>query len=167
MKNQELPADIVRLLEELDAPPELHKHLHVVHSAAAELLESIRKEWPELKTDNQLVLWGAAIHDIGKVLHPNELSEPGDQHLEAGYHLLLEKGFPTKLAQIALVHEHWNHPDRSLEELLVSLSDLIWNGIRNNELEEIIIGRIAEKTHAGFWDVYLRMDPILEKAAGA
>lgn len=164
MKNQELPVDITLLLEELDAPPELHKHLRVVYSAASELLESIHSEWPGLRTDNQLVLWGAAIHDIGKVLHPNELSEPGDQHLEAGYHLLLEKGFSRKLAQIALVHEHWNHPERSLEELLVSLSDLIWNGIRNNQLEEIIIGRIAEKTHAGFWDVYLKMDPILEKA---
>ena len=50
------------------------------------------------------------------------------QHLEAGFNLLQEKGFSTGVARVALHHEDWNNPDRSLEELLVSLSDL-WFGI--------------------------------------
>ena len=162
----ELPAHISRLLEETDAPIRLRRHLQIVYSTAAELLESLLDEWPGLHVDDKLVLEGAATHDIGKVAHPAELSGPGSQHLEAGHQLLLEQGYSKKLARVALVHERWNDPARTLEELLVSLADLVWNGIRKDELEEFVIQRIAERTESDFWEVYMKMDPVLTNIAG-
>ena len=168
MNTKELPTTITQLLAELQAPTQLRRHLQLVYSTAAELLEALHREWPGLPVNEQLVLQGAALHDIGKTRHPEELSEPGSKHLKAGYELLLEKGYSEDIARIALVHEEWNNPERTLEELLVSLSDLVWNGIRNNELEEFTIKRIAERTQTDFWDVYMKMDAIIsEIAAGA
>jgi hypothetical protein len=161
----ELPSEISILSEELHAPARLRKHLQIVYSTAAELLESIQKEWPEMRLNKNQVLLGAGLHDIGKAKYSNELYEAGNQHLEAGYKLLLEKGYSDDIAQIALVHEDWDNPDRSLEELLVSLSDVLWNGIRNNPLEEFVVKRIAERSQSDFWEVYMKMDPVLSKIA--
>lgn len=165
MNIQELPKEINQLLEDLNAPSGLRKHLQIVYSTAVKIMESVQKEWPELQLNETLLLHGAALHDIGKAEHPEELSEPGNRHVKAGYQLLLERGYSKKVVRAVLVHEDWNNPDRSLEELLISLSDIIWNGIRNNELEEFTIKRIAERTQTDFWDVYMKMDAILSEIA--
>ena len=44
--------------------------------------------WPVLSVDHEAVLYGAATHDIGKVLHPNELDGPGNEHEKDGPALL-------------------------------------------------------------------------------
>lgn len=138
MHQRNLPSTISNWLEDLQAPRRLRRHLQIVYTVAVELVEAIQEEWPELIIDKKLVLQGAALHDIGKIKHPSELYEAGHQHPEAGYQMLVDKGYPAELAQIALVHEHWNNPGRTLEELLVSISDVIWCGIRNNTLEELM-----------------------------
>jgi hypothetical protein len=168
MEIKELPTYVTQLLEELDAPTRLRKHLQIVYSTAEEIVGAICEKWPALPLNKQQVLIGAATHDIGKAEHPEELVEPGNNHLEAGYNLLLNQGYSKESAQFALTHEDWNNPERSLEELLVSLSDLIWNGIRNDTLEELVIKKIAERLQAEYWDVFMEMDPILmEIAKGA
>ena len=165
MQIKELPPEITQLLGAHNAPTRLRKHLQIVYSTAAEMLELLHREWPELQINEKLVLWGAALHDIGKTKHSNELYEPGNRHPEAGHQLLLEKGYADEIARMVLVHEDWNKPDRSLEELLVSLSDVIWNGIRNDELEEFVIQRIALLTGSDFWEVYIKMDAIITQIA--
>ena len=47
------------------------------------------------------MLFGAATHDVGKVLQPSELSGPGSAHEPAGHALLLAHGVPERLARIA------------------------------------------------------------------
>ena len=160
-----LPSTISEWLDALQAPERLRKHLQIVYAVATELVEAIQAEWPALRIDKKLVVQGAALHDIGKTKHPNELYASGNQHPEAGYQMLVEKGYPEALAQIARVHEDWNHSDRTLEELLVALSDTIWCGIRNNPLEELVIKQIADHTQTDFWEVYIKMDPLLSQIA--
>jgi hypothetical protein len=64
---------------EVFAPSEMT----LVHDVAAELIRSLRNGWPDFAVDQDAVLFGASIHDIGKVMHPNELG-PGHDHEQDG-----------------------------------------------------------------------------------
>jgi hypothetical protein len=79
-----LPAVVVRLLVEVAAPARLGAHLRAVHDVACQFLERSEQAWPGLIDDPDAVRFGAASHDIGKVLHPHELSGPGSLHEQAG-----------------------------------------------------------------------------------
>ena len=61
---------------------------------------------------------GAAIHDIGKTVHPQELSEPGHAHEDAGRRLLLEHAWPEKLARLSVTHGADFGGNDPLEDLL-------------------------------------------------
>jgi len=75
-----LPVPVRRLLESLEAPPRLAAHLRAVHDVACQLTELLALRHPELTFDRASVLFGAATHDIGKVVHIGELSGPGSAH---------------------------------------------------------------------------------------
>jgi hypothetical protein len=60
----------------------------LVHDVAAELIRSLRNGRPDFAVDQDAVLFGASIHDIGKVMHPNELFGPGHDHEQVGPRLL-------------------------------------------------------------------------------
>ncbi|WP_449347474.1 hypothetical protein [Streptomyces xanthochromogenes] len=79
-----LPIAIAELLDKVDAPPRLVAHLRAVHDVAAQLLEWIAIRNLDPGINPKAVLFGVATHDIGKTLHPGELSGPGSQHEEAG-----------------------------------------------------------------------------------
>jgi len=49
--------------------------------------------------DRRRILLGAALHDVGKVVHPNEMSAPGHEHEAAGEQLLLERGVEAEVAR--------------------------------------------------------------------
>jgi metal-dependent HD superfamily phosphatase/phosphodiesterase len=66
-----------------------------------------------LEFDQDAVLFGAAIHDIGKAVHPDELSRLGSAHEEAGRALLVAHGVPASLARFAATHGDWSAPDRT------------------------------------------------------
>lgn len=93
-----LPALVEPLLSGLHAPPRLVAHLLLVHDVACELVAWVSRHHPSVALDPEAVLFGAATHDIGKVLHPNELSGPGSAHEPAGYALLRERGVSERLA---------------------------------------------------------------------
>jgi hypothetical protein len=88
------------------------------------------------------VLFGAATHDIGKVVHPGELTGPGSAHEAAGEELLLRYGVPAHLARFAAGHGSWTSADVTLDDLLVSLADQIGTGNRVPDLED----RVTEAT---------------------
>ena len=83
-----LPAQVVSLLEALHAPPRLVAHLRLVHDVARTIISRLDQAWSSLVYDRQAVLMGAATHDIGKIIHPEELTHPGHEHEKAGEALL-------------------------------------------------------------------------------
>ena len=48
------------------------------------LVEGLHRTFPSLAFDADAVLFGAAVHDFGKVRHPNELTGPGSRHEQDG-----------------------------------------------------------------------------------
>src|SRR5688572_22750215 len=96
-----LPAQVASLLQDLNAPPRLIAHLVLVHDVAFQLTDAIQRRWANVPFDLQSVLIGAALHDIGKVLHPSELAGPGHQHEQDGPGLLMSRGIESRLARFA------------------------------------------------------------------
>ena len=118
-----LPSRAEELLLRLDAPPRLAAHLRAVHDVAWQLADWFTDRLP---LDRPAVLFGAATHDIGKIIHVEELSGPGHQHEPAGRDLLLANGIEPELARFAASHASWTAPGITAEELVVSLADKIW-----------------------------------------
>ncbi|MFD7454334.1 hypothetical protein [Kitasatospora sp. NPDC059827] len=73
-----LPTDVAELLRSVDAPPRLVAHLALVHQVAEQVVEFCAAEG--LAFDHHAVRYGAATHDIGKVVHPEELSGPAGRN---------------------------------------------------------------------------------------
>ena len=157
-----LPQFASELCERLHAPVALVKHLTVVHDAAVEILDGLNA-FPQLSVDLDAVLFGAATHDIGKVVHPEELTGPGDLHELAGEQLLLEQGVKPQWARYARTHGHWH--GEPLEDHLVALADHLWRGKRDNELEGAVATLIAAATGMAVWEVTLKLDEICEGVA--
>ncbi len=131
-----LPAFSANLLEDLRAPPRLVAHLTLVHDVAVRLVSLLRKRWPQLSVDAQAVAFGASLHDVGKAVVQQELSQPGHRHEALGEELLLARGVAPALARFARTHAEAPHEGLSLEDLLVTLADKVWKGAREESLEQ-------------------------------
>lgn len=94
-----LPEQVKAILQENSAPPRLVAHLTLVHDVAFKLVALLQDCFPQLVLDRDSVLFGAATHNIGKVLHPEELTSPGNKHELAGTALLRKLGVPKELAR--------------------------------------------------------------------
>ena len=163
---RELPVEAARLLDVLHAPPRLAAHLRLVHDVAAALTVALERRYPDLAFDRVAVLFGAATHDIGKVAHPTELTGPGSAHEPAGHALLLAHDIPDRLARFAGTHGTWQAPDRTIDDLLVSLADKIWKGQRVADLEDLLVDQIAAATGQPRWQAFLSLDEILDDLVG-
>ncbi|MGW6854994.1 HD domain-containing protein [Streptomyces xanthophaeus] len=160
-----LPPVVATLLRTLAAPPRLAAHLRLVHDVAHELTDWTAGYAPGLAVDREAVLFGAATHDIGKAVHPEELAGPGSAHEPAGRELLLAHGFTEREARFAATHATWTAPGVSTEELLVSTADKVWKGKRVQDLEDLLAGRLAAAAGAEVWEAYLALDEVLERIA--
>jgi hypothetical protein len=156
-----LPDTATRLLLALDAPPRLAAHLRAVHQAAWELTEGLMSVFPEFEFDREAVLFGAAIHDIGKTVHVGELSGPGSLHEQAGYELLLDHGVGQRLARFARTHAAWAESSNQVEDLLVSLADKVWKSKRVDDLEQLVLERIVAVTGDAPWEAFQHLDDLL------
>ena len=156
-------ADAYALLQRLGATPHLLLHLQLVGEAADELIALFGTIG--VTYDAKAIELGAALHDAGKIVHPNELSGPGDQHEQAGEHLLLAHGVPARLAHFCVSHAAWDAPGVSFEELTVALADALWKGVRIEALELRVIDAIAERLGVGRWTIYTPMDDGFERIA--
>ena len=166
MKLLPLPPEVLELLVEVKAPPRLFAHLRLVHDVACTLSKELASAWPPFRFDADAVAFGAATHDLGKALHPHELTEPGSEHEEAGFELLRERGFPEPRARFARTHARWSEATSSVEDLLVSLADKIWKGRREEDLEALLVARIAAATGEATWSVFMKLDQVLGVLAG-
>ncbi|MFG2938605.1 HD domain-containing protein [Streptomyces sp. NPDC048282] len=163
-----LPAAVAELLRSLDAPPRLAAHLRAVHDVAVELTDWVGDRYPELGVDRDSVLFGSATHDVGKVLHPEELTGAGSAHEDAGRELLLSHGFPPSLARFAATHASWDDPLVTIEDLLVSTADKVWKDKRVPSLEDRLVKALAAATQREPWEEFLALDDVLARlGAGA
>ncbi|GLY50996.1 HD domain-containing protein [Lentzea sp. NBRC 102530] len=160
-----LPQAAETLLTELNAPPRLAAHLRAVHDVAAQLLAWVARTHPTAEVDEEAVLYGAATHDIGKVLHPNELSGPGHEHEPAGHALLRARGVEERLARFAGTHASWTTAGITLEELLVSLADKVWKANRVPDLEQLVTDHLARVSGQEPWEVFMALDDELNRIA--
>lgn len=160
-----LPSNVQELCNRLKAPPRLVAHLTLVHDVAVEIVDSIQNHFPNLNFDTEAVLFGAATHDLGKILHPHELTGPGTLHENAGATLLEQQGVTPELSRFAKTHGKFSEGDLPIEDLLVSLADHIWKGKRQEELESRIVAKIAERTGSEAWGVFDCLDQLLVKIA--
>ncbi|WP_282124971.1 HD domain-containing protein [Marinifilum flexuosum] len=159
----DLPNRIVELLEEVDSPERLKRHLQIVYSTASELVKQIRQEWPTIVFNEELILFGAGTHDIGKSEITKELYEKGRKHELKGKYLLQNHGFKKEEARFAFTHGNWQEENLTIEDLIVSLSDKIWKGKRIEELEEKVGKIISDNLNIDYWEVYVKLDKILIK----
>jgi HD domain len=162
-----LPAPTQDLLVALNAPPRLAAHLRAVHDVACQLADWVTRRYPATDLDRVALLFGAATHDIGKVVHVGELSGPGSSHEPEGYRLLVSHGVDERMARFARDHASWG-AGSELEELLVSLADKVWKGKRVQDLEELVTEWLAGVGGQEPWEAFMALDDELARiAAGA
>jgi hypothetical protein len=142
----------------------LVRHHELVVEAGTQLLDGIEGLSAR---ERELVLLGCALHDVGKVLHPEEQHVPGREHERAGRELLLLHGIPDEIAVFCESHAQWS--ERSAPTaLLVALADKLWKGKRVPELEELLIRSLASRTGRPFWELWPVLGELFESvAAGA
>lgn len=162
-----LPLKVEQLLVANNAPPRLKAHLTLVHDVAHLLTDGIRASWPSVVFDNEAVLFGAAIHDVGKIVHPEELQGSGHAHESTGVQLLLQNGVAVPLARFARTHGQWKEQEVDLEDLLVALADKVWKGKRDDALEQSVADIIAARSGEAVWQVWLQMDDLLSALAAS
>jgi len=164
---RELPASLRELLLAAGAPPRLVAHLTLVHDVAQRLVDGMRKSHPDIVIDDELALFGAATHDIGKTAHPQELSGPGKQHEREGVVLLEGLGVEPHRARFAHTHG-LPAEDSSLhaEDLLVQVADRVWKGKRDFDREKRLSELLAAPSGADPWSLLSSLDEILESLAG-
>ena len=156
-----LPNEAEVIFRKLTIPPRLYAHLLLVHDVANKLIEAITGTWDNLKIDENLVLFGAATHDIGKCIHTNELSEEGHKHEPEGKHLLISLGVPEEKAKFTVTHATWSEKS-TIEELVVSLADKVWKGSRIQDLEDLLIAKIFTEIKVEHWEIFSLLDSIIE-----
>jgi hypothetical protein len=139
--------------------------LTLVHDVAEKLVNALHRIFPGLDLDREAVLFGAATHDIGKSLYPEELSGPGAQHERYGPDLLKRFRVSEARARFAYTHANWRDKSASLEDLLVALADTCWKGKRLGPLEEEIVRSISVKNGQQEWEVFGLLDEILQQLA--
>jgi HD domain len=156
-------ADVYQLLKALGATPQLVQHLKLVGEAAELLIIQLQKR--KIPFDPNYVRLGVAVHDAGKILHPIELREPGNQHEASGETLLLTHGVDPKIARCCRSHAQWSQMPCAFEELVVALADNLWKGKRHPELENRVITETAGRLQQDYWDLFVDLDSAFEQIA--
>jgi len=153
------------LLEKLGAAPRLIHHARTVSEAARAVSASIQNLG--VTCDARLIELGATVHDAGKIQHPQELSQPGKLHEEAGEALLLCHGVQPEVARFCVTHAQWSLPTVLLEERVVALADKLWKGKREPDLELNVIDEVAARLGGSRWDVFASLDNTFEEIAAS
>ncbi|WP_061249109.1 HD domain-containing protein [Leptospira alstonii] len=156
--------DALNFQKFLNAPERLINH----HIRVLKTFDSILLELPlsmKMTIDKKLGQILCVVHDIGKIYIPEELYEPSHLHEKFGKEFLSSWGIDSSIYTICETHGEWRNYSTNLEESLAILSDRLWRGARDSELEEMITYLLCEKTNQSFWDIYLFLDSIFKKIA--
>ena len=150
-------------IRELGAPPKLILHVQLVGEAAELLISKLH----ELKVsfDENFVRLGVAFHDTGKIIYPEELNQTGTNHEAEGEALLIANGIDPNLARCCRSHGQWQTIECSFEELCVAISDTLWKGKRNPQLEGSFLKMLSTQCDKDYWDLFIEMDGCFESIA--
>ncbi|SLN11223.1 hypothetical protein ROA7450_00074 [Roseovarius albus] len=159
----ETPEDALNLLRQLDAPHRLIRHLELVGEVGSEITSKLDKLG--VRYNKCFVLLGIALHDAGKIMHPEELDQSGNKHEAAGEILLQQNGIGKDLARCCRSHSQYDRIEASFEELLIALSDKLWKGKRVSELELQVIDEIAARLSVDRWELFGDLDSLFEEIA--
>lgn len=154
--------DCKNFLERHDAPRRLIRHLEIVSSVAKEISDYIVNIGIPL--DVELIICGAGLHDIGKIIYQEELNIHGNKHEKEGELFLIKEGISKEIAKFCIYHAEWQKTEK-IEYLLIALSDKLWKGHRNSELELKIIDYIAKEKEIDRWDIFGEIDYFFESIA--
>ncbi len=157
------PGDAIRWLASRGARAWLVRHHELVLEAAEELVQGLA-QWA-LVFDADHVLMGAALHDAGKIEHPDEMRAPGHAHEAAGAALLRRARFPAHVARVSVTHAAWTEERATLADRLVALADKLWKGKRDAELESALLEELATRTGRASWEVFDAFDALCERVA--
>lgn len=161
-----LPLEAHRICNQFSAPPRLCAHLVLVHDTACSLIDQIHGAFPRLRFDAELVRFGAAVHDIGKSVHREELTEFGkEKHQKAGVEILESLGLPYERARFAFTHANWDGEEITVEDLLVALADKCWKRKRIDKLESLTAEFLSTASGEPTWECYAKLDEILQSLA--
>ncbi|MBI2372380.1 MAG: phosphohydrolase [Deltaproteobacteria bacterium] len=161
-----LPTEVADLCAVVAAPERLVAHLTLVHDVAGRLIARLEDACPGLVLPAEEILFGAATHDIGKAVVPEELTAPGHAHEEAGYVFLVEQRVPPRLARFTVTHgEVTTSAGADLADVLVALADKIWRGKRDAAVEELVCAELERVSRQPPWTVYALLDEILSELA--
>lgn len=150
-------------LRENGASERLLQHATLVGEASEALIQQFQRRGINL--DATVVRVGAALHDTGKIVHPEELNARGNRHEGAGKELLLRCGCDPALARICVSHAQWQNLGCSLEELIIALADNLWKGKRNEALEARVVETVAQLLAEEKWAVFCELDTCFEAIA--
>lgn len=156
-------SDARALLLELGASDRLVRHAELVSEAAEALLALFAVH--HIALDAPWVRAGAALHDVGKLEHRDELDRPGALHEPAGELLLLAHHVAPHIARCCRSHAQWSTLECSLEELVVALADKLWKGARVPVLEQRVIDATAARGQRDLWALFVPLDAGFEAIA--
>ncbi|MFC3152290.1 HD domain-containing protein [Litoribrevibacter euphylliae] len=155
--------DAYSLLDKLNAPEHLKIHVRLVGEAADLIIDTL--QGLGFLLDFEFIRIGVAIHDIGKIIHTNEMIGPGSEHEPEGEQMLLELGVDARIARCCLSHARFDSMNCSIEELLIALSDKLWKGKRVESLELKVIDTLAQIKGTDRWDLFADLDACFENIA--
>ncbi|MGJ8624797.1 MAG: HD domain-containing protein [Yoonia sp.] len=156
-------SDAENLIQSLGASRRLEKHLELV----GEVGRGLTSKLDELgvQYNKTFVQIGIAIHDAGKIIHPEELEMGGHLHESAGEILLLEQGVDADIARCCRSHSQYDNMSVSFEELIIALADTLWKGTRAADLELRVIDAVAARLCTDRWAVFELLDRCFEEMA--
>ncbi len=164
LRFNKLPRKVEEICAELKPPLRLIAHLTLVHDVSMKIVAEFEQSFPSFNFDKDEVVFGAAIHDIGKALFPNELVESGNRHEKLDFSVLERFDISKKQARFVYTHANWETAENiKIEDLLVALADNCWKGKRNEKLEMPITEQLAKSSAVEPWEVFLALDEILQK----
>ncbi len=155
--------DALSLLGTLGANPHLIQHHRLVTEAARLLCDGLQALNLDAFDADEVIV-GAALHDVGKTLHPAEMHGPGSEHERAGYALLKTHGIEESIARHAWTHAAWRE-STDLEPLLVALADKLWKGKRVDALEQRVIDTLARTHSIDRWSIWVECTELFDAIA--
>ena len=158
--------EALHLLRGLGAPTRLFRHGEIVSEVAVEIATVLTRLG--VPVDEVFAAVGAALHDAGKISHPEEMTGPGHEHEEGGERLLIAQGVSLRLARVCRTHGAWDGPEVTVEERLIALADNLWRGRREERLEGLVVDDVACQLGVDRWQAFLMLESALDRiAAGA